>query len=106
MNHDGFVCYLDAKVVKNKTEDDAAPYLLPEAWGVLALVVYFLAEALFKELVGKDAGLGEAIHPFSNLDVYPSVFINKVSEVVVVNDFVGDDVQLQLHLFRGGHWSV
>ncbi len=76
MDHVGFVCDLDAKVVDNKTEDDVAPYVLPEAGGVLALVVPFLGKALFKELVGKDAGLGEAINPFLDFGVYPSIFVN------------------------------
>ncbi len=79
MDHVGFVCDLDAKVANNKTEDDVAPYVPPEAWGVLALVVPFLGKALFKELVGKEAGLGEAMHPFSNFDVYPSLFVDEVS---------------------------
>jgi hypothetical protein len=94
VDHVGFVCYLDAEVIDNKTENNVAKYVLPEAWGVLALVVPFLGKALFKELVGKDAGLREAIHPFSNLDVYPSIFVDKVSEVVAVDDFFGDDAEL------------
>ena len=41
VDHVGFVCNLDAEVVNNNTEDYVAPYVLPEAWGVLALVVSF-----------------------------------------------------------------
>ncbi len=73
------MCDFDAEVVDNKTEDDAAPHVPPEARCVLALVVPFFGEALFKELVGEDAGLGEAIHPLLDFDVYPSVFVNEVS---------------------------
>ena len=77
MDHVFFVCDFDVKVI-DETEVDAAPYVPPEAGGVLALVVPFLGEALFKELVGKDASLGEAIHPLTDFDVYPAIFVDKV----------------------------
>ena len=79
MDHVGFVCDFDAEVVDDKTEDDAEPHVPPETRGVLVLVVPFFGEALVKELVGEDAGLGEAIHPLLDFDVYPSVFVNEVS---------------------------
>ncbi len=47
---------------------------------------------MFKELVGDDAGLGEAVHGFSNFDIDPSFVIDQVLEVVVNDDFFGDDV--------------
>ena len=81
------MCDFDAKVINDETEDDAAPHVPPETGGVLALVVPFFGEALFKELVGKDAGLGEAIHPLLDVDLYPSAFVDEVLKVVVVNDF-------------------
>ena len=74
-----FVCDLDAEVINNESEDDVVPYVLPEAGGMLALVVPFFGKALFKELVAKDAGLGGGIHPFLDFDVYPSIFIDEVS---------------------------
>ena len=73
------MCDFDAKVVNDETEDDTAPQVPPEARGVLALVVSFFGKALFEELVGKDAGLGEAIHPLADFNVYPSVFVNEVT---------------------------
>ena len=96
----------DATVVDNETEDDAAPHVPPEAGSVLALVVSFFGEALFEESVGMDASLGEAIHPLTDFNVYPSVFINKVTLVVVVNFFVRDVVEFEVHVFGGGHWCV
>ena len=72
------MCDFDAEDVDDETEDDAVPHMLPEAEGVLALVVSFFGKALFEELVGKDAGLGEAIHPLTDFDVYQSVFVDEV----------------------------
>ena len=44
-------------------------------------------------MVGKDAGLGEAIHPFWNLVVHPSAFVLEVFGVAF-DDFFRDDVEL------------
>jgi hypothetical protein len=41
----------------------------------LALVVALGIEALFEELVGKNAGLGEAVHAHLDFDVDPSVLV-------------------------------
>ena len=79
MDHVGFVCDHCSEIVDNETKDDVVPYVPPEAGGVLALVVPFLCKALFEELVGEDAGLGEAIHSFSNFNVYPTIFVDEVS---------------------------
>jgi hypothetical protein len=56
---------------------------------VLALVVHFGGEALFKQLICKDAGLGKTINPLTN-----------VTKVVIDDDFVRDDVEMETHVFR------
>ena len=61
---------------------------------------------LLKELVGNDAGLGEAVHSFPNFDVDPSVFVNQVPEIVFYDDLFRDDVKLEAHVFRIGHQGV
>ena len=40
-------------------------------------------------LVGNNAGLGESVHSFSNLDVDVSVY-DEIHEVVLIDDFLGD----------------
>jgi hypothetical protein len=61
---------------------------------------------LLEELVGNDAGLGEAVHSFPNFDVDPSFFVNQVPEVVFYDDLFRDDVELEVHVFQIGHRDV
>ena len=72
------VGHIYSKIVDNKAEHNAMPDVAPETRSVLALVISFGREAFFEELVGKDAGLGEAVHPFSDFDVDPSFFVDQV----------------------------
>ncbi len=68
----------DAKVVGYETEADVLPYMAP--WpGVLAMVVPLCIELLFEYFVGKDAGLGKAVHTHLDFDIHPTLFINKIS---------------------------
>jgi hypothetical protein len=50
--------------------------------------------------------LGKTIHPFSNLNVYPSVRSDNVAKVVVDDDFVRDDVEIKMHVFGVWHEGV
>jgi len=94
------------KIVDDEAENNTSPDVTPEARSVLALVVALFGQSLFEELVGNDAGLGEAIHSFSNFNVYPSFFVDQVLEVVFYDDFFRDDVESEAHVFRIGHRSV
>ncbi len=58
----------------------------------MALVVTLFGQSLFEELVGDDAGLGEAVHAIANFRIDPSFVINPVPEVVFDDDLFGDDV--------------
>ncbi len=73
---------------------------------MLALVVPFGGEAFFKELICKDANLRKPIHPFLNLNVYPSFGSDNVTKVVVEDNFVGDDFKMEMHVFRVWHGGV
>jgi hypothetical protein len=94
------------EIVDDEAENDTLPDVTPEARSVLALVVALFGQSLFEELVGNDAGLGEAVHSFSNFNVDPSFVIDQVPEVVFYDDFFRDDVESEAHVFRIGHWSV
>jgi hypothetical protein len=50
--------------------------------------------------------LGKTIHPLSNLDVYPSIRSDNVVKVVVDDDFIGDDVKMEMHVFGVWHGGV
>ena len=48
----------NTKVIDNQGEHDGMPFVSPEAWGGIELVVSCFVEAFFEEFVGKDARLG------------------------------------------------
>jgi len=100
------VGYFYSNIIDDEAENDAAPEVALEARSALALVVTFFGESLLEELVGNDAGLGEAVHSFPNFDVDPSVFVNQVPEVVFYDDLLRDDVEPEAHVFRIGHRGV
>jgi hypothetical protein len=49
----------------------------PEAGGVLALIIAPGVETLLEELVGKNAGLREAVHTLADIDIDPSVLVGQ-----------------------------
>ncbi len=106
MVHVVHVGYFYSKIIEDKAENDAAPDVMPEAGSVLALVVTFFKKLFLNDLVGNDAGLGEAVHSFPNFDVDPSVVVNQVPEVVFYDDLLRDDVELEVHVFRIGQRGV
>jgi len=101
-----YVGDFNTEIVDDEAENNTLPDVTPEARGVLALVVALCGQLLFEELVGDDAGLGEAVHSFLNFNVHPSLFVDQVPEFVFFNDFFRDDVESEAHVFRIGHRSV
>ena len=59
----------------------------------------------FEPVVGDAAGLFEARHVFSDLEVNPAVG-TKCAEVILVNDFVRDTSQCEFHLLIAGHFGT
>ncbi len=57
-------------------------------------------------MICKDAGLGKTIHPLPNFDVEPAVRSDNVTKVVMIDDFVGDDVQTETHVLGVRHGGV
>ncbi len=50
--------------------------------------------------------MGKTIHPLLNLNVYPAARSDNVAMVVMDNDFVGDDVKMDMHVFGVWHGGV
>jgi hypothetical protein len=50
--------------------------------------------------------LRKTIHSLANLDVNPTVRSDNVAKVVVDDDFVGDDVEMETHVFGVRHGGV
>ncbi len=44
--------------------------------------------------------MGKTIHPLPNLNEDPAVNSDNVAKVVMVNDFIGDDVKMETHVLR------
>ncbi len=57
-------------------------------------------------MICKNAGLGNTIHPLPNFDIDPAVRSDNVAKVVMVDDFVRDDVKTEMHVFRVWHGGV
>ena len=95
-----------SKIVDNKAENNAMPDVAPETWSVLALVIAFGGEVFFEELVGKDAGLGQAVNPFLDFNIDPSFFLDHVAEVVFYGDLFRDDAKAEAQVLWLGHRSI
>ncbi len=50
--------------------------------------------------------MGKTIYSLSNLDVYPSVRSDYVVKAVMDDDFVGDDFEMEMHVFRVRHGGI
>ncbi len=57
-------------------------------------------------MICKDAGLGKTIHPFPNFNVDPAIRSDNVPKVVMVDDFVGDYVEMETHVHGVWHGGV
>ena len=73
MNGVVFSHELYGEVINCEDEYDGAGFVFPETWRCGCFVVAVVVEALAQEIVGEAASLGEAIHPFQDFEVYPSV---------------------------------
>jgi uncharacterized protein YjfI (DUF2170 family) len=52
-------------------------------------------------IVGKDACLFKAIHAFGDFDIY-IVFMDEWGDVVMIDEFIWDEVDWTFHVLRGG----
>ena len=66
---------LHPKVFNYQTKLDGMPFVAPEAWGRLGLVISLSKKGGLEEIVGKNAGLGKAITAQANFKVNPFVML-------------------------------
>ncbi len=97
----GITNVLDGKVVNNKCKHDGAPFVVPKPGGGGCLVVVIFGKAVLEEFVGKDACLGETVHATMHFELDSGVMGNLV-ELVIVNEFLGDDRKLDADIL----WPV
>ncbi len=50
--------------------------------------------------------MGKTIHPLPNFDIDPAVRSDNVAKVVMVDDFVGDGVKMEMHVGRAWYGGV
>ncbi len=50
--------------------------------------------------------MGKTIHPLPNLDADPAIRSDNIAKVVMVDDFVGNDVKMETRVFRVQHGGV
>ncbi len=76
--------------------------------GMLAMVIPLCIETLFKKFVYKNASLGETVHAHSDFNIYPALVIDKVAEIVFLDNFFGDEIKVKVHIlvFLHGHHEV
>jgi hypothetical protein len=93
MIHVGHAGHLDAKVVDNKAKGDVTPLVTPKSRRVLPLMIASDSEAFLEEFVHKDAGLWEPVHTLANFDIYSSIGFDNFVKIVLVNYFLGKNIQ-------------
>ncbi len=84
---------------------DGTPFVVPEAWGGFGLVISFSKKAGLEEIIGKNAGLGQAITALANLEVDPTFTIATL-KFVFLNEFRRIVCNFNADIFRVRHWSI
>ena len=73
--------------------------------GVVYSCIAIAAEEMDQLFFGKDAGLRKTIHSVAYLHIYFSI-VDNVSEFVLRDDFLGDGVDGDEHVFVIIHWCA
>ncbi len=97
---------LDAKVIDTESEQERLPVMFPKARCDMALTVAMLVEALFKEILCKDACLWETIHSLLYFDVDCTVVGSQVNEVVGFDKIGREVAGFHAHVFWLVNWGV
>ncbi len=85
-----FANVFDAEIIDNQGELYGSCVVLPKSRYQFALLVSVFVEVFFKEFVGQESSLREAVHATLDSDVDTSVFVGFLSELVFSDDFIGD----------------
>jgi hypothetical protein len=96
---------LHPKVINYETELDGMPFVAPEAWGGVSLVISLSKKAGSEEIVGKNASLGKAITALLILEVDPPITITTL-KIVFFNEFCQNVSNFSADIFGVWHWSI
>jgi hypothetical protein len=79
---------------------------VPEAWGGFSLVIFFSKKVGSKEIiVGKNAGLGQAITALANLELDPTITITTL-KFVLLNEFRQNVCNFNADIFKVRHQCI
>ena len=92
---------LYTEIINNEDKHDWAPFVSPESWCCVTLVVPMTKQTLGEEIVGELAGLFESVHAHAEFEVDPAV-VFVLHEVVLVDDFLWHDAKLDAYIL----WSI
>eukprot|EP00978_Attheya_sp_CCMP212_P021679 scaffold63644_cov46-Attheya_sp.AAC.4 len=95
----------DTKTVNNQTECDGSCFMGEETWGALGLVVSRGLEVFDEAGVGKDAGLGQAIHAFSDFNNNVAI-MDEWGKMVLFHNTFWNVFYWDTHIFRSFHGSA
>ena len=76
--------------------------MFTKAGRVFDLVVSVCCQVLDELLVCDDSGLLESIHAFGDLNVDKYLVVDDDNKAVLINDFLGDDRDVYLHILGVG----
>jgi hypothetical protein len=93
---------LHPKIINYETELDGMPFVAPEAWGGVSLIISLSKKAGSEEIVGKNDGLGKAITALANLKVDPPVMIATL-KIVFFNEFCQNVSNFNVDVFGVWH---
>jgi hypothetical protein len=96
---------LHPKVINYEAELDGLPFVVPEVWGGFGLVISFSKKVGSEEIIGKNAGLGQAITALANLKVDSPIKIATL-KVVLLNEFRRNVSNINVNIFRVRHQSI
>ena len=100
-----FADVFDNEVINDDTKTEGVPCVAPEARVVAYRCIAIAAKETDQLFFGKDAGLRKTTHSAVYLHVYFSV-VDNVLEFVVHDDFLGDGVDGDEHVFIIIHWCA
>ncbi len=79
--------------------------MAPEARRGISFVVAFSYQAGLKEIIGKDAGLGQTITPLADFEVNPPIMI-PTGKIVLLNKFLWYVSNFYSDVFWVGHRCI
>jgi len=95
----------NAKVIYHERECNGARDMFPQAWCVWQFEVSLFGQALFEELVGKDACLRKSVHALGDGHVHKAILCF-VIKFVFIAEFLGDEADVHLHVLLSIQWCL